>query len=143
MRTHKADGPAAAAVVDLYARLPDDPPPTVWVGLHRTGRWTIVEVEGEMDVQVIPLVSDVGGGNASHVVFELHGVTFMDACGLGVLMESRRRAVEAGGCVRLAAPSRSTRRLLSLTGSGAAFGTYDSLDEAVSAPVLVGPSSVA
>ena len=78
----------------------------------------------------------------AHVVFELRGVTFIDACGLRTLLECRRIALAAGGCVRLVAPSRQMGRLLTLTGSCTAFSTFHSLLDAVTAPVTEVPQEV-
>ena len=46
---------------------------------------SLVEVEGEMDIQVVPLIPVELGNEESFVVFELRGVTFMDAGGLGAI----------------------------------------------------------
>jgi anti-anti-sigma factor len=94
----------------------------------------VIEVEGEMDIQVVPLVPPTFGSAESLVVFELRGVTFMDAGGLGVIAATSRQVAEGGGCVRLVAPSRPAQRLLALAGSDQAFGVFDGLDEAVSTP---------
>ncbi len=109
--------------------------------LYRSGRWVVVEVEGEMDIQVIPLVPLTFGDVESFVVFELGGVTFMDAGGLGVIAATCRQANEDGGCVRLAAPSRQALRLLELTGTDGAFVTFDALADAVSTPLYSASSA--
>ena len=83
--------------------------PGVTVRHYRSGRWVVVEVEGEMDIQVVPLIPVELGNEESFVVFELRGVTFMDAGGLGAIASTYRQANEDGGCVRLAAPSRQAR----------------------------------
>jgi anti-sigma B factor antagonist len=135
MTTHRANDRESPLVADLGARRTAHAVPSVSVRRHRSGRWTVVEVEGEMDIQTLPLVADLPGRNATHVLFELHGVTFLDASGLGMMVDSQRRALEGGGCVRVVAPSRQVRRLLMLTGSDRTFLLFDSLDEAVSVPV--------
>jgi anti-sigma B factor antagonist len=139
MNAHRATDPRSPSVVDLTARRAGIVAPYVSVRLRRSGRWTIVEVEGEMNLQVPALVPDLLGINAMHVVFELRRVTFLDACGIGMMVESQRRAREAGGCVRLVAPSRRVRKLLMLTGTDRVFLVFDSLGEAVSTPVDAGP----
>ena len=108
--------------------------PGVTVRLYRSGRWVVVEVEGEMDIQVVPLIPVELGNEESFVVFELRGVTFMDAGGLGAIASTYRQANEDGGCVRLAAPSRQARRLLKLANSDRRFTTFDALADAVSTP---------
>ena len=80
------------------------------------------------------MLPELLGSNDAHVVFDLHGVTFMDACGLGVLVDTQRRAALGGGRVCLVAPSVPARKLLTLAGSDHVFPTFDSLEAAVSAP---------
>lgn len=121
-----------ATVTDLRARGAGSGIASVSVRVDRSGHWTVVEVEGEMDVQLPPLVADLVDSDASRVVFDLRGVTFMDAGGLGTLIATQRRALAVGGCVRLVAPSSSARRLLELTGCDRHFQTFDSLDQALS-----------
>ena len=65
-----------------------------------------------MDVQVIPLLADLVGSDTARVVLDLHEVTFMDAQGLGSIVDTHRRLLAAGGCVRLVAPSSSVRKIL-------------------------------
>ncbi|HTW18354.1 MAG TPA: STAS domain-containing protein [Nocardioides sp.] len=99
-----------------------------------SGPWTVVEVRGEMDVQAEPLVRDVLSAEATCVVFDLRAVTFLDASGLRVLLDVRRRAVEVGGRVRLVAPSRPVRRILTLTRTDRLFLTVDTVEAAVTTP---------
>lgn len=108
--------------------------PGVSVRPRNSEPWLVVEVEGEMDLQAMPLIADVVGGASPLVVFELSAVTFMDSSGLGVLEQTQRRAVAAGGRVSLVAPSKQVRRVLELTGSEREFPTFDSVEEAVSVP---------
>lgn len=91
-----------------------------------------------MDLQIRPMLADLVGSTPARIVFELHGVTFMDAGGLGFIDDTRRTALAAGGCVRLVAPSSSVRRLLTLTGCDHVFQTFASTDQAVSAPLDTG-----
>lgn len=137
MNVHRVNGQGPAPVVDLpQQRRGDGPsPPSVSVQGRRSGPWTILEVEGEMDIQALPLVADLLRGPVGGVVLELHAVTFMDAGGLGMMVDVQRRTRDAGGCLRLAAPSSSVRRVLTLTGCDRAFRTFDSLVRAVSTPM--------
>ena len=112
---------------------------SVSVRVRTSDPWTVIAVAGEMDTRVVPLVSQLRCVSAAHVVFELREVTFMDASGLGVLMDAQRNAVRAGGCVRLVAPSNRARRLLALTRTDGVFLTFGSVAEAVSSPVLAWP----
>ncbi|MET0525271.1 MAG: STAS domain-containing protein [Nocardioides sp.] len=134
MSAHRATPDALPSLSDASSRRRKAVTPAVAVRLYRSGHWVVIEVEGEMDIQVVPLVPPNFGGAESFVVFELRGVTFMDAGGLGVIAATSRQANEGGGCVRLVAPSRPAQRLLSLARSDQTFGVFDGLDEAVSTP---------
>jgi anti-anti-sigma factor len=54
--------------------------------------------------------------DAPNVVVDLSGVTFIDSTGLGVLVAALNRAREAGGQMTLRGPTRSTRKVLDITG---------------------------
>ena len=112
--------------------------PTVSVHRFWFGSWAVVRVEGEMDVQAGPLVNELIGLEASHVAFELDGVTFMDACGLGILLDLRRRVGDAG-LIQLVAPSEPVRRLLTLTDAERLFPTIVSADRAVAVLLATDP----
>lgn len=101
----------------------------------RSGPWLVLRIEGEMDLQVDPLVARIGLRGCSFVVFELHGVTFIDGSGLRVLAETRRRAVASSGGVRLVAPSACVRRLLLLAGAAVKFPVFDTVHQALSKPL--------
>jgi anti-anti-sigma factor len=116
--------------------------PTVHVCRYWFGSWTILQVEGEMDIQARPLVQGLIGDEVSHVAFELDGVTFMDACGLGILFGVRRRLGETG-VVQLIAPSPPVRRVMALTGSAGLFPTVVSADKAVAVLLAADPRPVA
>jgi anti-anti-sigma factor len=137
MNAHRAKDRESPSVVDLGARRAGDVAP-VSVRLRWSGPWTIVEVEGEMDLQVLALVPELLGNSATQVVFDLHGVTFMEACAIGMMVDVRRRALASGGCVRLVTPSSRARKLLTLTRTDRVFLMFDSLEEAVSTPVDTG-----
>ncbi|KQW53119.1 hypothetical protein ASC77_02125 [Nocardioides sp. Root1257] len=123
-------GPLSAAV-DLRAWSGADVVPSVDVHFFWLGSWTIVRVVGEMDIQARELIDRRLDGEVGHLVFELDGVTFMDACGLGVLLDRLRRAREADGVVYLVAPSAPVLRLLELTDSARLFPPIVAADRAV------------
>jgi anti-anti-sigma factor len=124
------------------ARGAGGPAASVSVRAYRSGLWTVVEVAHEMDVQAIPLIADLVSRDAPWVVFDLSKVTFMDASGLGLLVDTQRRAVAAGGCLRLVSPSHSVRTLLEMTGCSRVFPTFDSCEQAVSTPPDAGRTQV-
>jgi stage II sporulation protein AA (anti-sigma F factor antagonist) len=135
------NGRGTALVTDLQARRAGGAGFSVSVRGHTAGSWTILEVEGEMDMSAFPLIPDLVGRDTSRIVLELRGVTFMDARGLGAMIEAQRRAREAGGWVRLVAPSRSVRRVLMLTACDRIFLTFDTVDQALSTPDDADPES--
>ncbi|WTW99578.1 STAS domain-containing protein [Streptomycetaceae bacterium NBC_01309] len=67
------------------------------------------------------------------LVVDLSGVTFCDACGLSALIGIRRRALEAGGSLRLAAVPSDLDRLLTRTGLRDFLTAHPTVDDAVSA----------
>ena len=135
MRSHRPDVRESDVVLDPAARQTITAGPMVSVRLVRRGVWTTVEVEGDMDIQVVPLAGELLRAVTAHVVWDLHGVAFMDTCGLGVLVVSRHNAVRAGGCVRLVAPSKPADRLLTLTHTYRSFPRFGTLAEALAAPL--------
>ena len=66
---------------------------SVSVSVSVSGAWTIVAIVGEMDLVVEPLVSELVGADARHLVFELRQVSFMDGRGLDLLLRSQRDAL--------------------------------------------------
>jgi anti-sigma B factor antagonist len=131
--------PRRGSKVHVGPRPPSCDPPDPGVVVRRTtsGRWLVLEIEGEMDLQVVPLLSGMDDPPC-FLVLDLHGVTFMDCSSLHVLEDARRRAATAGGSVRLAAPSERALRLLKLTGQDRAFPLFSSVREATSWPVVPG-----
>jgi anti-anti-sigma factor len=111
--------------------------------MQTSGPWKIVVVDGEMDIVVLPLLPDLRGGVAAQVVFDLLGVTFMDASALGALIGRQQRVTRSGGCMRLVAQAGPVLRLLSMTGTSDVFCTFDTLDRALHAPIPIGPHEAA
>jgi len=108
--------------------------PSVVVRRTRSGRWLVLEIAGEMDIQAGPLLSDIGD-DPCFVVFDLHGVTFMDCSSLRVLQNVQHHALATGGEMRLAAASEQVLRVLTLTRLDAAFPLFDSVQDATSREV--------
>ena len=78
---------------------------------------TSVAVEGDVDLASAPALRAALDDRAVEVV-DLAAVTFIDAVGLGVLLQAHR--ARAGG-MTLRAPSPCVRRLLQLAGHDATF----------------------
>jgi anti-sigma B factor antagonist len=76
----------------------------------------IVVLDGEIDIATCPaiqrsLMAAISGRNV-HLAVDTSGVAFIDAAGIGVLIDAANRAREAGGGLSLLAPSWQVQRLL-------------------------------
>ncbi|HZQ56576.1 MAG TPA: STAS domain-containing protein [Acidimicrobiales bacterium] len=82
-----------------------------------TGETATLAISGDVDIATAPgLREQLERLEAPNVVVDLSGVTFIDSTGLGVLVGALKRAKEAGGQLTLRSPSRSTRKVLDITG---------------------------
>jgi anti-sigma B factor antagonist len=98
--------------------------------------WTILSVEGEVDLYTAPAVREAAIGamesGADHLLLDLTEVPFMDSSGLGVIVACLKRLRELGGDLALVSPPSSPpTKLLSLTGLDHAIPTHATLDEAL------------
>jgi anti-sigma B factor antagonist len=104
--------------------------------LRRMGEWTVVSVEGELDLYTAPqlrdAVMDAVEDGSERVVLDLTKVPFMDSSGLGVVVACLKRLRESGGDLALVTPPESPpTKLLSLTGLDRAIRTRATLDEVI------------
>ena len=107
----------------------------VQVRVYRAGDWSVVQIDGELDIQSVPSVRPLPSGEDALVVFDLHGTTFMDCNGLGLMMGAARTASQRGGCVRVASDASSqVRKLIRLANLDGTLSMFDSLHEALTAP---------
>lgn len=100
------------------------------------GGWTVLSVEGEVDLYTAPAVREAAIGameaGADHLLLDLTEVPFMDSSGLGVIVACLKRLRELGGDLAVVSPPRSPpTKLLSLTGLDHAIPTHATVDEAV------------
>ena len=140
MTAESAPGHGSVVRVALQAGSRSNEEPSVVVRRVRSGQWLVLAIAGEMDLQAGPLLSDVGD-DPFFAVFDLQGVNFMDCSGLRVLQNAQRRALAAGGSVRLAAVSKQALRLLMLTRLDRAFPLFDSVRDATSLPLSAVPGA--
>jgi len=79
-----------------------------------------VAVRGEVDVYTAPRLREqlygVVADNVPRVVLDLSAMTFIDSTGLGVIVGTLKRLREAGGDLVIRSPTRSTRKVLEITG---------------------------
>jgi anti-sigma B factor antagonist len=86
---------------------------------HSEGSWTVVTVEGELDLSTSPMLKeyvDRLDEASSRLAFDLSRVPFMDSSTLGVLVTCLKRAREKGGDVVLVGLDGSPMKVLTLTG---------------------------
>ena len=76
-------------------------------------------------------VDEAVDGGGTHVVVDLSGVAFVDSSGLGALIGGLKRARQAGGELRIAAPGKQVRMVLELTKLIRVLRPYESVDEAL------------
>jgi anti-sigma B factor antagonist len=94
--------------------------PDLVLAARTAGGITIAELTGELDVAGAPALRDqllsLLRPGSSRLVVDLSGVSFCDASGLAVLVNTGRRARLLGGFLRLAAVSPQAARALTITG---------------------------
>ena len=85
---------------------------------HQMGTYTVVRVEGELDVASAPDLRDallaLLNRGADPLVLDLRGVTFMDSTGVGSLLRIHHRAGLLGGSVHFVADHPAVLRVLDL-----------------------------
>lgn len=74
------------------------------------------------------------------IVVDMSSTQFCDSAGLHVLVRAHKRALAAGGELRLVVTSRTVLRLLAVTGIDTVIPQFRSLDEALDKP---GPGQTA
>lgn len=67
------------------------------------------------------------------VIVDMTGTEFCDSTGLSVLVQAMRQAEQADAQLTLVVRRPALRRMLTVSGAGGLFQTYDSLAEAVDA----------
>jgi anti-anti-sigma factor len=94
--------------------------PGLGLAARTAGGITIAELTGELDIASAPALRDqlLGflGPGSNRLVIDLSRVSFCDASGLAVLVNTARRARLLGGFLRLAAVSPQVGRVLNITG---------------------------
>lgn len=95
--------------------------------------WTILEVEGELDLYTSPQLRDrlmaLSDEGADRIALDLSRVPFMDSSSLGVLVMGLKRLREKGGELALVGPTGSPLKVLALTGLDRVFQIVGSAAE--------------
>jgi anti-sigma B factor antagonist len=97
---------------------------------------SVVSAAGELDLLTAPELYQLGAGAIEQqptLILEMSGVTFCDSSGFNALLRLRRRALDEGGQLVLAAPPEQVQRLLALTGAEGAIPVHPTLAQARSA----------
>jgi anti-anti-sigma factor len=99
-----------------------------------TGGITVAELAGELDIASAPALREQLLGllrpGSGRLVIDLSKVSFCDASGLAVLVNTARRARLLGGFVYLAAVSPQVGRVLELTGLHRNLATFPTVQAA-------------
>lgn len=94
-----------------------------WNVAHDDGDRAVLTFSGELDVYVAhrfrDALVDLAEAGTCHLDLDLRGVTFLDSHGLSVLLHARKRAVRAGGSLRVVGLSPQVERVLDTTGTRA------------------------
>ena len=106
------------------------------VGTRSVGDWTVIDVEGEVDVFTAPKLREaiIGllGDGKGRLIVNLENVAFMDSTGLGVLVGGLKRVKERDGEMAIAGAQGTVLRVLNVTGLNAVFQLRDSVEAAAS-----------
>lgn len=111
------------------------------IDVQDRGSYILCRPVGELDAYTVARFREALGelSAAPRLVIDLSSVPFMDSAGLGALIGGIRRAREAGGDVAVACSRPTLTRLLHTTGFDRIVPVTETLDEAVTALVQVGP----
>ncbi|MFE7775854.1 STAS domain-containing protein [Streptomyces sp. NPDC057445] len=107
----------------------------------KQGPWTVLRIQGELDLVSSPLVRrhvhDAVAAGRRDVVLDLSGVLFCDSSGVGVLIAARRLMRSCRGRLRLILPARGAEegshvnRVLAALGVRRLFDVYGDVAAAV------------
>ncbi|MFF6914377.1 anti-sigma factor antagonist [Streptomyces sp. NPDC012466] len=94
----------------------------------------VLTLTGEIDRdtgQALRQALDASGAPRPRIVVDLSRVTFMDSTGINIFVAAHRTLTEAGGWIRLAAPTEAVMRLLQIVGVDAVIDCRDTLRQAL------------
>ncbi|MDZ4267414.1 MAG: STAS domain-containing protein [Mycobacterium sp.] len=94
----------------------------------------VVKPTGKLNMVAAPMLRKelqaVVEGGQRHIVVDLSGVEFVDSSGLGALISGLKAARQAGGDLRVAAPSRQVTTVLELTNLNRVLRVHPSAESA-------------
>ena len=97
------------------------------------GKSVVLTVVGDFDIQVAERVADelarVESSEPELVVMDLHGLSFLDSSGMGVIAAAQARATEAGRRFAIVAPRAGVVRAFEISGLAAVVTMVDRLSD--------------
>ncbi len=112
-------------------------PPDLRLTVDESPNYSVLTVEGEVDVYTAPVLRqklvELADSGVSRIVVNLEPVEFLDSTGLGVLVAALNRLRRQDGDVELICSQPRILRVFEITGLTKVFTIHQSLDEA-SAP---------
>jgi anti-sigma B factor antagonist len=102
--------------------------------VHQPGSVAVLKPIGRLNMVTAArfreyVTAEVADGHI-HIAVDLSGVDFMDSSGLGALISGLKTARQAGGDLRIAAPSEQVRLVLQLTNVERVLVAHESAESA-------------
>lgn len=102
---------------------------------HHAAEWTVLEINGEIDIATAPLVSDtvhrlIEREGVEKLLLDLRGVAFLDAAGVGALVRAHKLLIARGERLRLTGLRPNIARVLHVTGVNRLFDIVTGFDTA-------------
>jgi len=96
---------------------------------------TVLEIRGEIDLYTAPMLRErlesLIRAGTYRLIVDLEGVDFVDSVGVNVLLSALRRLRDYDGYIQLVHARRAILQVLRVTGLGAAFSIYDTVEDAL------------
>lgn len=97
-------------------------------------RISVIRPLGRLNMAAAPqlsaMVTDLVTDGCAHLVVDLSGTEFIDSSGLGALVASLKKCRQAGGDLRLAAPTPQVVTALELTNLNRVLQPSETVDDA-------------
>ena len=94
--------------------------PTLQIDVAHGSGPRVIHIQGELDLAGCPALElallTAEQSQADRIVLDLDGLTFIDSCGLNILVEAARRSVRNGGRLQMTRGNGQVAHLLSFTG---------------------------
>jgi anti-anti-sigma factor len=104
---------------------------------HVAGPCTVVQCRGRLDMVAVPtmktLIESLVNEGKPRIVIDLSGTAFIDSSGLGALIGGLKRTRQAGGDLRIAAPTEQITTVLGLTNLDRVLTPHHRIEDALGA----------